>query len=83
MFHRRPPYFTGAVIGYLSTGYSPRPGDVIVMGTPGALPPGPGDVPGTQDSDRIPGRTHMKPGDAVEVEITGIGTLVNRIAAAD
>ncbi len=71
------------VIGYLSTGYALRPGDVIVMGTPGALPPGPDYVAGAQDSDRIPGRTHMKPGDAVEVEITGIGTLANRIAAAD
>ncbi len=71
------------VIRYLSTGYSLRPGDVIVMGTPGALPPGPDYVPGNTDSDRIPGRTHMKPGDVVEVEISGIGTLVNKIVAAD
>ena len=71
------------VIRYLSTGYSLRPGDVIVMGTPGALPPGPDYVPGPQDSDRILGRTHMKPGDVVEVEISGIGTLVNPIIASD
>lgn len=71
------------VIQYLSTGYSLRPGDVIVMGTPGALPPGPGYVAGPSESDRIPGRTHMKPGDTVEVEITGLGTLVNPIVASD
>ena len=71
------------VIRYLSTGYSLRPGDVIVMGTPGALPPGPDHVPGPQDSDRILGRTHMKAGDVVEVEISGIGTLVNPIIASD
>lgn len=71
------------VIKYLSTGYSLRPGDVIVMGTPGALPPGPDYVPGPNESDRIPGRTHMKVGDTVEVEMTGLGTLVNPIAAAD
>ena len=71
------------VIEYLSTGYSLRPGDVIAMGTPGALPPDPGYVPGPQDSDRIPGRTHMKPGDVVEVEISGLGTLSNPIVASD
>ena len=71
------------VIRYLSTGYSLRPGDVIVMGTPGALPPGPDYVPGAQDSDRILGRTHMKADDVVEVEISGIGTLINPIIASD
>jgi 2-keto-4-pentenoate hydratase/2-oxohepta-3-ene-1,7-dioic acid hydratase in catechol pathway len=29
----------------------------------------------------VPGRTHMKPGDTVEVEIAGLGTLVNPVAA--
>lgn len=67
------------VIQYLSTGYSLRPGDVIVMGTPGALKPGPDYVAGPNESDRIPGRTHMKPGDTVEVEITGLGVLKNPI----
>ena len=71
------------VIRYLSTGYSLRPGDVIVMGTPGALPPGPNYVSGAQDSDRILGRTHMKADDVVEVEISGIGTLINPIIASD
>ena len=67
------------VIHYLSTGYSLRTGDVIVMGTPGALPPEPGYVPGPNESPRIPGRTHMKPGDLCEVEIDGLGTLVNKV----
>ena len=71
------------VIRYLSTRFSLRPGDVIVMGTPGALLPGSDYVPGPQDSDRILGRTHMKPGDVVEVEISGIGTLGNPIIASD
>jgi 2-keto-4-pentenoate hydratase/2-oxohepta-3-ene-1,7-dioic acid hydratase in catechol pathway len=71
------------VIKYLSTGYSLRPGDVIAMGTPGALPPEPGYVAGPQDSDRIPGRTQMKPGDVVDVEISEIGTLSNPIVASD
>jgi hypothetical protein len=57
--------------------------DDIAMGTPGALPPEPGYVASPQDSDRIPGRTRMKPGDVVEVEISGIGTLRNPIVASD
>jgi len=69
------------VIHYLSTGYLLRAGDVIVMGTPGALKPAPGYQPTPQDSPRIPGRTHMKPGDTCEVEITGLGVLRNPIVA--
>ncbi|HXQ50831.1 MAG TPA: fumarylacetoacetate hydrolase family protein [Stellaceae bacterium] len=69
------------VIHYLSTGYLLRAGDVIVMGTPGALHPPPGYQPTPYDSKRIPGRTRMKPGDICEVEITGLGTLRNPIIA--
>jgi 2-keto-4-pentenoate hydratase/2-oxohepta-3-ene-1,7-dioic acid hydratase in catechol pathway len=69
------------VIHYLSTGYLLRAGDVIVMGTPGALRPAPGFKPGPYDSPRVPGRTRMKPGDICEVEITGLGTLRNPIIA--
>jgi 2-keto-4-pentenoate hydratase/2-oxohepta-3-ene-1,7-dioic acid hydratase in catechol pathway len=69
------------VIHYLSTGYLLRAGDVIVMGTPGALRPPPGYEPGPYDSKRVPGRTRMKPGDLCEVEITGLGTLRNPIIA--
>ena len=69
------------VIHYLSTGYLLRAGDVIVMGTPGALHPPPGYRPTEWDSKRIPGRTRMKPGDLCEVEMTGLGVLRNPIIA--
>ena len=69
------------VIHYLSAGYTLQPGDVIAMGTPGALRNPPGYVPGPNDSPRISGRTHMKPGDVIEVEITGLGVLGNPVIA--
>jgi 2-keto-4-pentenoate hydratase/2-oxohepta-3-ene-1,7-dioic acid hydratase in catechol pathway len=69
------------VIHYLSTGYLLRTGDVIVMGTPGALHPPAGYQPTPWDSKRIPGRTRMKPGDLCEVEMTGLGILRNPIVA--
>lgn len=69
------------VIHYLSIGYTLQPGDVIVMGTPGALKPPPTYMPGPHDSPRIPGRTHMKPGDICEVEISGLGVLSNPVIA--
>jgi len=69
------------VIAYLSTGYLLRTGDVIVMGTPGAIRPPAGTPPGPYDSPRVPGRTRMKPGDVCEVEVTGLGTLRNPIIA--
>jgi 2-keto-4-pentenoate hydratase/2-oxohepta-3-ene-1,7-dioic acid hydratase in catechol pathway len=69
------------VIHYLSTGYLLRAGDVIVMGTPGALHPPSVYQPSPWDSKRIPGRTRMKPGDVCEVEITGLGVLRNPIVA--
>ena len=74
-------FSVGDVIQYLSTGYAVRPSDAIAMGTPGAIPPPPDWQPGPNDSKRVRGRTHMNPGDTVEVEITGLGTLVNPIAA--
>jgi 2-keto-4-pentenoate hydratase/2-oxohepta-3-ene-1,7-dioic acid hydratase in catechol pathway len=81
------------VINYLSIGYTLQPGDVIAMGTSGALPPAPDDVAGNDlstqvagapDSGRgktIPGKVHMQAGDTVEVEITGLGILRNTIVA--
>jgi 2-keto-4-pentenoate hydratase/2-oxohepta-3-ene-1,7-dioic acid hydratase in catechol pathway len=69
------------VIHYLSTGYTLQVGDVIAMGTPGALRPPAGYVPGPEDSPRVPGRTRMKPGDECEVEISGLGILRNPIVA--
>jgi 2-keto-4-pentenoate hydratase/2-oxohepta-3-ene-1,7-dioic acid hydratase in catechol pathway len=69
------------VIHYLSTGYLLRTGDVIVMGTPGALHPPAGYQPTQWDSKHIPGRTRMKPGDTCEIEISGLGVLRNPIVA--
>lgn len=74
-------FSVGDVIQYLSTGYVIRPSDVIAMGTPGAIPPPDDWQPGPNDSTRVRGRTHMVPGDTVEIEISGLGTLVNPIAA--
>ena len=72
------------VIAYLSTGYRLRPGDVIAMGTPGALPPHPGEAidPSRQRTRHRTnsGKSSMRTGDVVEVEISGIGTLSNPLA---
>jgi 2-keto-4-pentenoate hydratase/2-oxohepta-3-ene-1,7-dioic acid hydratase in catechol pathway len=67
------------VIHYLSTGYTLRPGDMIAMGTPGALPPYPGEALQPAGRHGILGQVNMKPGDKVEVEITGLGVLANTI----
>jgi len=57
------------LIAYISTFTPLEPGDVIITGTPGGV-----------GSRRKP-EVWMKPGDTVEVEISGIGTLINPIAA--
>ena len=54
-------------IEYLSTIHTLRPGDIISTGTPGGV-----------GSRREP-PLWMKPGDTVSVEITGLGTIENRI----
>jgi 2-keto-4-pentenoate hydratase/2-oxohepta-3-ene-1,7-dioic acid hydratase in catechol pathway len=59
------------LIAYLSLWTLLRPGDVIVTGTPGGV-----------GAARTP-PLWMKPGDTVEVEIDGVGTLENRVAAED
>ncbi len=69
------------LIQYLSSGYNLRPGDVIMMGTPGALPPHPGENLTPSGRHKILGQVNMKPGDRVEVEITGLGVLANNIVA--
>jgi 2-keto-4-pentenoate hydratase/2-oxohepta-3-ene-1,7-dioic acid hydratase in catechol pathway len=69
------------VVHYLSTGYTLLPGDMIAMGTPGALPPRPGETLQPVGRHGIMGPVHMKPGDRVEVEITGLGVLANPITA--
>lgn len=60
-----------ALIEYLSTVTELLPGDVIATGTPSGV-----------GLFREP-KLFMKPGDRVEVEITGIGTLANTIQAED
>lgn len=57
------------LINYASTIFTLVPGDVIVTGTPAGV-----------GWSRKPQR-FMKPGDTVEVEIEGIGTLVNPVMA--
>ena len=72
------------VIHYLSTGYRLRPGDIIAMGTPGALPKPAGeafDAERQRGRHKVEGKLSMKPGDRVEVEITGVGVLANPVAA--
>ena len=59
------------LIEYISTWTELVPGDVIVTGTPGGVGAG-----------RKP-PLWMRPGDRVEVEISGLGCLANPIAAED
>ena len=54
------------LIHYISTGHTLFPGDVIVCGTPGALPGK---------------KAHMNVGDVCEVEVTGLGVLRNKVIA--
>jgi 2-keto-4-pentenoate hydratase/2-oxohepta-3-ene-1,7-dioic acid hydratase in catechol pathway len=58
-----------SLIHYLSMILPLLPGDVIVTGTPGGV--------GARRNPQV----WMKPGDVAEVEISRIGTLVNRVAA--
>jgi len=57
------------VVAYCSTWTTLRPGDVIALGTPGGI-----------GSKRTPPRW-LVPGDVVEVEVPGLGTLVNPVVA--
>ncbi len=56
------------VIAYLSTVTTLLPGDVIATGTPGGV-----------GAKRTP-PVWMKPGDTIEIEVTGVGVLSNPIA---
>ncbi|MGQ0545566.1 MAG: fumarylacetoacetate hydrolase family protein [Betaproteobacteria bacterium] len=56
-----------AIIEYASAFVPLAPGDVIATGTPGGI--------GFKRNPPV----YMKPGDAVEVEVSGIGTLVNAV----
>jgi 2-keto-4-pentenoate hydratase/2-oxohepta-3-ene-1,7-dioic acid hydratase in catechol pathway len=55
------------LIEYISTFTELVAGDLIVTGTPGGV------------GDRRSPPLYMKPGDVCEVEVTGVGTLVNPI----
>ena len=68
------------LIEYLSEGYTLQPGDVIVSGSPGALPLRPGETPEIQRGRvRVEGQLHMRAGDVCEVEIDGLGILSNPV----
>ncbi|TMA77523.1 MAG: fumarylacetoacetate hydrolase family protein [Deltaproteobacteria bacterium] len=58
----------GALVEYVSQAFTLEPGDVIFTGTPAGV-----------GSTRSP-REWLKPGDAVRVEITGLGVLENLVA---
>jgi 2-keto-4-pentenoate hydratase/2-oxohepta-3-ene-1,7-dioic acid hydratase in catechol pathway len=58
------------IIAYVSAFTPLAPGDVIATGTPGGV-----------GAKRTP-PVWMKPGDTIEVEVEGVGTLVSRISAA-
>jgi 2-keto-4-pentenoate hydratase/2-oxohepta-3-ene-1,7-dioic acid hydratase in catechol pathway len=57
------------LIAYASTVMTLEPGDVIVTGTPAGV--------GVKREPQL----FMKAGDTIEVEVSGIGRLVNRVAA--
>jgi 2-keto-4-pentenoate hydratase/2-oxohepta-3-ene-1,7-dioic acid hydratase in catechol pathway len=59
------------LVNYLSTISELLPGDVIVTGTPGGV--------GTRQSPQV----FLAPGDEIEVEVDGVGTLSNPIAKED
>jgi 2-keto-4-pentenoate hydratase/2-oxohepta-3-ene-1,7-dioic acid hydratase in catechol pathway len=71
------------LINYLSQGYYLRPGDVIVSGSPGSLALHKGEKPTSANTGGVyvEGMVQMKPGDVCEVEISGLGTLSNPVAA--
>lgn len=64
-------YSVAELIAYCSEWTELRPGDVIATGTPGGV-----------GAARTP-QLWMRPGDTVEVELAGIGSLINPIVAED
>jgi 2-keto-4-pentenoate hydratase/2-oxohepta-3-ene-1,7-dioic acid hydratase in catechol pathway len=58
----------GRILNYISTFCTLEPGDIIFTGTP------------TGAGARFDPPRYLKPGDVVEVEVPGIGTLRNPIA---
>lgn len=68
------------LVEYLSEEYTLQPGDVIVTGSPGALPLRPGEKP-EKPRGRVvvKGQLHMRAGDICEIEIDGLGVLSNPV----
>jgi len=58
-----------ALVSYISTMITLRPGDLILTGTPGGV-----------GRARTPER-YLTPGDVVETTIEGLGTLRNKVVA--
>jgi 2-keto-4-pentenoate hydratase/2-oxohepta-3-ene-1,7-dioic acid hydratase in catechol pathway len=56
------------IVAYISTFIALEPGDVLVTGTPGGV------------GDRREPPLYMRPGDRIEVEISGVGRLENVVA---
>jgi 2-keto-4-pentenoate hydratase/2-oxohepta-3-ene-1,7-dioic acid hydratase in catechol pathway len=85
------------VISYISESSTVLPGDLIFMGTPGALPVALEDQSSEPEREQpvtpvstattghgplgVRGAVHMRPGDICEVEISGLGILRNPIIA--
>jgi 2-keto-4-pentenoate hydratase/2-oxohepta-3-ene-1,7-dioic acid hydratase in catechol pathway len=68
------------LIEYLSEAYTLQPGDVIVTGSPGALPLRPGEKPEKPVGKVIvDGQLHMRVGDICDVEVDGLGVLSNPV----
>src|SRR5262245_43224614 len=70
------------IIAYLSEGYTLQHGDVIVAGSPAALPL----LPGEQREKLVgkvivEGQFDMRPGDVCEFEVDGLGVLSNPVIA--
>ncbi len=57
------------LVSYLSTFYELKPGDVIATGTPNGA------------GARFEPPKYLRPGDSVEVEVSGVGRLTNTVAA--
>ncbi|MEO1234365.1 MAG: fumarylacetoacetate hydrolase family protein, partial [Myxococcota bacterium] len=58
------------LIEYITTFTTLEPGDVIATGTPGGV------------GDKREPPVYMRPGQTLEIEISGVGTLVHPIAEA-
>ncbi len=57
------------LVSYLSTFYRLKPGDIIATGTPNGA------------GARFDPPKYLRPGDVVDVEVPGIGTLSNAVEA--